>query len=182
LGGKYTTENVAWLTPEEHYVAHQILVKLHPSDKKLIYAAYLMTIHDTDARSPNKLYGWVRRSMAQITSTRMRGEWSLNRDKMLAGVRRNHISKEDSAQYAKESWTRDTGHRRDQIRTLQRETNATTAQRNRELWQTPEYQERMTCRRRGSNSQSMKALWANPIRKQQMLDARNETIKNRTRT
>jgi len=60
LGGPDVPENIVQLTPEEHHVAHQLLVKLHPGHTGLLYAAYLMTIGN-DGRKGNKWYGWLKR-------------------------------------------------------------------------------------------------------------------------
>lgn len=64
LGGTDQKENLVRLTPEEHYLAHQLLVKMNPGNLKLIYAASMMGT----TRSSNKLYGWLKRrfSEAQI--------------------------------------------------------------------------------------------------------------------
>jgi hypothetical protein len=56
IGGPDTEENLVELTPEEHYVAHQLLVRIHPNESKLVYAAHMMCM-----RPGNKLYGWLRR-------------------------------------------------------------------------------------------------------------------------
>ena len=42
LGGTDDPLNLVDLTPEEHYVAHQLLVKMYPSNRSLIFAAHLM--------------------------------------------------------------------------------------------------------------------------------------------
>ncbi len=61
LGGTDDEDNLVYLTAEEHYVAHQLLVKMHPNNRKLIYAAKMMTIgNKTHGRKGNKLYGWLR--------------------------------------------------------------------------------------------------------------------------
>lgn len=60
LGGSNKKVNLVRLTPEEHYLAHQLLVKMHPGNSKLIHAANMMCV----GRSTNKLYGWLRRKMA----------------------------------------------------------------------------------------------------------------------
>ena len=57
LGGTDRKENLVRLTPEEHYLAHQLLVKMNPGNLKLIYAASMMGA----TRSSNKLYGWLKR-------------------------------------------------------------------------------------------------------------------------
>jgi hypothetical protein len=59
---KYTVK----LTPEEHYVAHQLLVKMYPGHRGLIAAAIIMTGPHADVpyRRCNKLYGWLRRAQS----------------------------------------------------------------------------------------------------------------------
>lgn len=61
MGGSDDETNLVRLTPEEHYVAHQLLVKMHPERKTLIFAAQRMT----QGRPSNKLYGWIRRRHAE---------------------------------------------------------------------------------------------------------------------
>lgn len=62
MGGGDWQINLVELTPEEHYLAHQLLVKMHPENKLLAYAAYMMTVtsHGNQKRS-NKLYGWLKK-------------------------------------------------------------------------------------------------------------------------
>lgn len=60
MGGTDDPHNLVRLTPEEHYVAHQLLVKIHPEIPTLIFAAQRMT----QGRPSNKLYGWIRRRHA----------------------------------------------------------------------------------------------------------------------
>lgn len=64
LGGDNNPRNLVNLTPEEHFLAHQLLVKIHPSNSKLVYAANIMTAHTTGTRINNKLYGWLRRKLS----------------------------------------------------------------------------------------------------------------------
>ena len=61
IGGKDTKENLVRLTPEEHYVAHQLLVKMYPKNRSLIYAAWMMRC----GRKNNKMYGWIRRKVSE---------------------------------------------------------------------------------------------------------------------
>jgi 5-methylcytosine-specific restriction endonuclease McrA len=68
LGGSDDMANIAILTPEEHFLAHQLLIKLNPGHIGLIYAVQMMTNHQTDARTNNKLFGWIRRRMALAMS------------------------------------------------------------------------------------------------------------------
>lgn len=62
LGGT-DEDGIAYLTPEEHYVAHQLLVKIYPGHSGLIYAASMMTTDRYGSRRNNKLFGWLRRKM-----------------------------------------------------------------------------------------------------------------------
>jgi hypothetical protein len=65
LGGDDCPANLVRLTPEEHFVAHQLLVKMYPNNSKLAFAAHLMTTHTTNHRVSNKLYGWLRRKLSE---------------------------------------------------------------------------------------------------------------------
>ena len=70
MGGGDEPENLAHLTPEEHYVAHQLLVKLHPSNRKLVFAAWMMC---NGKRRSNKRYAWLKRRQLQVLSETHRG-------------------------------------------------------------------------------------------------------------
>jgi len=61
MGGVDEADNLVRLTAEEHYVAHQLLVKMNPGHKGLIYAARMMTTDSNGGRVNNKLYGWLKR-------------------------------------------------------------------------------------------------------------------------
>ena len=63
MGGDNSVENLVDLTPEEHYVAHQLLVKMYPGNRKLVYAANYMTGNVGERN--NKSYGWVRRKVSE---------------------------------------------------------------------------------------------------------------------
>lgn len=64
MGGNDSDANLVDLTPEEHYTAHLLLVKLYPNNPKLIIAASMMTVN----RNTNKRYGWLRRKHAEAMS------------------------------------------------------------------------------------------------------------------
>lgn len=72
LGGTDDALNLVLLTPEEHYVAHQLLVKMHPGVKGLTYAVVVMTGNPHGLRC-NKLYGWLRR--AHVAAVKADGRW-----------------------------------------------------------------------------------------------------------
>jgi len=63
LGGSNDESNLVYLTPEEHFVAHQLLVKMNPGHRGLIYAVHQMTRATDYVVRNNKLYGWVRKLM-----------------------------------------------------------------------------------------------------------------------
>lgn len=68
LGGTNEEFNLVKLTPEEHYTAHQLLVKIYASNSKLLWAAIAMTGTGNgigNGRRGNKLYGWLKRRFIQ---------------------------------------------------------------------------------------------------------------------
>jgi|LakMenEpi03Aug12_release.lakeMendotaPanAssembly.Ray.scaffolds.fasta_scaffold186816_3 hypothetical protein len=69
MGGKDDPDNVVKLTPEEHYVAHLLLVKIY-DNYSLVYAATMMTVTSDNQNRNNKLYGWLRRKMQLAAKTR----------------------------------------------------------------------------------------------------------------
>ena len=69
LGGSDSPDNLVNLTPEEHYVAHQLLTKIHPTHYGLANAALKMC----QGRPNNKLYGWIRKRFAANRSAEMAG-------------------------------------------------------------------------------------------------------------
>ena len=69
LGGQDTEENLVRLTPEEHYVAHQLLIKIYPENHALAKAAAMMIPN----RPSNKMYGWIRRRFSVAKSIEQSG-------------------------------------------------------------------------------------------------------------
>jgi hypothetical protein len=72
LGGSDSKENLVKLTPEEHFVAHQLLVNIYPNKKGLVYACIKM-IGNPYGRRSNKLYGWLRRKHSEEMRSKMLG-------------------------------------------------------------------------------------------------------------
>ena len=68
IGGSDDPINRIELTPEEHFVAHQLLIKIYPGVDKLVFAAKMMTIGSSNHHRSNKLYGWLRRRFIESIS------------------------------------------------------------------------------------------------------------------
>jgi hypothetical protein len=73
MGGSDEKDNLVLLTAEEHFVAHQLLVKMYPDHLGLLWAISAMR-HATDRMvRNNKMYGWLRRRFAAMLSKMMTG-------------------------------------------------------------------------------------------------------------
>jgi hypothetical protein len=83
MGGSDDAENIVSLTAEEHYVAHQLLVKMYPTNKGLIFAAHRMS---SGKYRNNKLYCWIRTRHAHAIS-------QMNTGKILTSQHKAKISK-----------------------------------------------------------------------------------------
>ena len=66
MGGANDASNIAILTPEEHYLAHQLLIKIYPNNRKLLFAARMMSISPIGKRQNNKQYGWIKRRISAV--------------------------------------------------------------------------------------------------------------------
>jgi hypothetical protein len=72
LGGSDDQANLVRLTPEEHFVAHALLVKIHPEERGLVLALSKMC-SPVGERPKRKLYGWMRRRFAEAISAQQMG-------------------------------------------------------------------------------------------------------------
>lgn len=66
MGGSDDIGNIASLTLEEHYTAHQLLVKIYPDNKNLIYAVLMMCRARDGIVRNNKLYGWHKKRLSEV--------------------------------------------------------------------------------------------------------------------
>src|SRR5665213_2874404 len=64
-----SSKHTVRLTPEEHFVAHQLLVKMYPEHYGLAYALAIMTGANEFMLSNNKLFGWIRRRVSEAAKT-----------------------------------------------------------------------------------------------------------------
>ncbi len=70
MGGGHEWSNLVSLTSEEHQVAHLLLMKMHPSNAKLMWAATAMTMDANGQRVGNKKHGWLMRMRVEGTRAR----------------------------------------------------------------------------------------------------------------
>lgn len=75
LGGSNEAINLVQLTAEEHFVAHQLLHKIHPNVSGLAFSLVAMTGNPYGQRS-NKLYGWMRKAHIKALSGWMKDRWN----------------------------------------------------------------------------------------------------------
>jgi hypothetical protein len=81
VGGEDTDENLVRLTAREHFVAHQLLVKMqryrtHPEYTKLIFAIRMMTVGSdiSGHKRSNREYDWCRRRVSEAMSLLHKGK------------------------------------------------------------------------------------------------------------
>lgn len=65
VGGTDEETNLVSLTPEEHYLCHLLLVKIHPNNIRLVKAAMFMVSANKDQQRNNKAYGWLKRQYSE---------------------------------------------------------------------------------------------------------------------
>lgn len=64
MRGSDDIDNLVDLTPEEHYLAHQLLVKIYPDNYSLVKAVQMMIPN----RPSNKMYGWLKKRFSKAQS------------------------------------------------------------------------------------------------------------------
>jgi hypothetical protein len=84
MGGSDDPSNLVRLTAREHFVAHQLLVKMHPGQQGLIFAAFVMTRNPWGKRQSNRPYAWLRERHSLACNTPER------REKSAAILRKRH--------------------------------------------------------------------------------------------
>lgn len=99
IGGSNKKDNLVRLTPEEHYVAHQLLVKIYPNNHKLLFAAFAMS--SMNSRGFRE-YAWLKRKRAAYLSNRpgtMKGK--KHTEEARKKMKENHWSKTGTFDAAK---------------------------------------------------------------------------------
>lgn len=74
MGGTNDPENLIRLTPEEHFVVHQLLIKIRPGNNSLVLAIVLTGVDGKYTQRNNKVYGWLRRKHAVAISALLKGK------------------------------------------------------------------------------------------------------------
>jgi hypothetical protein len=81
VGGTDDSYNLVMLTPEEHYLCHQLLVKIYPGNMKLVKAAMFMVASNKHQRRNNKTYGWLKKQYSEYMKgpnnpSKLNGTWN----------------------------------------------------------------------------------------------------------
>jgi len=75
MGGTNHKDNLVRLTAREHFVAHQLLIKIYPKNRKLIFAAAMMSLSSGRLkRSSNRLYERLKKLRAKAMSELHKGK------------------------------------------------------------------------------------------------------------
>jgi hypothetical protein len=77
MAGTNHSTNLVYLTPEEHYFAHGLLVKIHPDVIALLRALMILSGSNKRNIRNNKIYGWARRRYSEMR----KGAIPWNKDK-----------------------------------------------------------------------------------------------------
>lgn len=74
LNGGDNKENLVYLTAEEHFIAHQLLIKIHPEIYDLVHAVAIMCVDGQNGeRVNNKMFGWIKKKNIEACSKRSAG-------------------------------------------------------------------------------------------------------------
>lgn len=174
MGGDNSRENLAVLTPEEHYIAHQLLVKMFPGNHKLLWAAVAMTNSTKKMPRHNKLHGWLRRRFAEAMSQKHKGrkhtaEARAKMSKAQLGKKRNPHNEETklkmsliatgrkkSAEHVENLRIAKTGKK---IKPCSEERKERIRQSNIEACKHRTYDERQTAEYKARQAEKMKEIW-----------------------
>ena len=131
LGGGNERTNIIELTPEEHYVAHLLLVKMYPGVHGLVVVVVLMAKNLKGSRA----YGWVKRRHSEAmrgnkrcVGRRLPQESLRKRSQSLMGRKFSEETRRKISQSAM-------GHKRCVGRKLSKQTRAKIGAGRRAAWQ-----------------------------------------------
>jgi hypothetical protein len=119
VGGPNEMSNLVKLTAEEHFVAHQLLVKIYPSESKLVFAVRYMCFGNSknNGRTNNKMFAWLRnkhaKAMKEINTGRKQTQESNDkRSKSTKGISRPSLTQESIAKRTATRKLRNSGSKR----------------------------------------------------------------------
>jgi hypothetical protein len=141
LGGGDEPFNLVNLTPEEHYVAHQLLVKMNPEHLGISYAAMLMSrVGKGKGRVNNKRYSWLKTRYSVLQSQKMANEMIGNT--LRSGVHHDENSKQKISDSLKKFWEECS------------DAASSQSERAKSMWEnsSPETKKRMTGNAKGKRS------------------------------
>lgn len=92
MGGSNKKENIAKLTSEEHFVAHQLLMKMYPNNRYLVLAVKMMTVTGDKVVRNNKMYGWLKKKFVEVMSNQIFSD--ATRKKMSDNAKNRKFSEE----------------------------------------------------------------------------------------
>jgi hypothetical protein len=99
LGGNNDKSNLVNLTPEEHFIAHQLLVKMYPTHEGLLFALRFMATKNAKHKRNNKEYGWIKR---RISALRKDHTLSVGEKNGMFGKKHTQETKQKQSEKAKE--------------------------------------------------------------------------------
>lgn len=108
MGGTNDSWNLIKLFPEEHLVAHLLLVKIYYNHEGLLHAAFRMSNY---GKLTNKEYGWLKEKYSKVVSERFSGvepwnkgkEWSDEIKKKISVAQKKREYKMSDLQKQKQS-------------------------------------------------------------------------------
>lgn len=155
LGGSDDKENLVSLTAREHFICHRLLVKIHPSNKDLKVALFLMSARAVyEAKMTSKLY------------TELRSNWSESMKKDNPMFDKEIVGRFiNSRDWSKQS---DVATRRN-MKYWTEQNRKKLSDKNRELWSDPVY--------KAKRSATNKAIWTPERRAKAAESARNRWAK-----
>jgi len=74
MGGNDSSVNLVKLIAREHFIAHLLLVKMHPTNLKLVKAVAMMCMGQPERKISNRLYGKMRIKFSESMTESQRGD------------------------------------------------------------------------------------------------------------
>lgn len=103
VGGTDSHENIVRFLPREHFLAHQLLVKMYPKSRGLSWAVFLMSKRAGMLGSKSRVYAWLKRTAADHISKERKGKQLPMTQKRIDAYARmtgRHITDEKRAKMA----------------------------------------------------------------------------------